>query len=132
MVGQPTVYSLGRMFHRTDATLVSRPPHDTAWLILTSVRVAFIYSCPSTSPIKARMVYSTGAVVIHRQVRELLGEERGFALASRKIETSDPRELTEAFLKEELNIGNGTDNGKDTNSVTRTSFARPKGPGRRR
>lgn len=82
------------------------------------------------------MVYSTGAVVIFRQVRELLGEERGFAIAPRKIETSDPRELTEAFLKEELNTGNGTSDGKGATStrpaVSNTSFARPKGPGRRR
>lgn len=80
------------------------------------------------------MVYSTGAVVILRQVKDLLGEESGFVLAPRKIETSDPTELTEAFLKEELSIGNGTKDGKDANTVnvTRTSFARPKGPGRRR
>lgn len=78
------------------------------------------------------MVYSTGAVVVLRQVRDLLGEEGGFVLAPRKLETSDPRELTEAFLREELSIGNGTDNRKDTNTSTRTSFARPKGPGRRR
>ncbi|KAH0830339.1 hypothetical protein J3R83DRAFT_1731 [Lanmaoa asiatica] len=94
--------------------------------------IAFIYSCPSTSPIKSRMVYSTGAGVIFRHMKDLLGEERGFAVASRKIETSDPRELTEAFLKDELNIGNETNNGKDANTLTCTSFARPKGPGRRR
>lgn len=78
------------------------------------------------------MIYSTGAVFVLKQVRELLGEERGFALASRKIETSDPRELTEAFLKEEFNIVNGTSSEKDANTIPRTSFARPKGPGRRR
>jgi twinfilin-like protein len=98
--------------------------------------IAFIYSCPSASPVKSRMVYSTGAGVIFRQTRDLLGEERGFAFAARKIETSDPRELTEAFLKEELALGNGTGDGNN-NTVTRlavssTSFARPKGPGRRR
>ncbi|KAI9569001.1 actin depolymerizing protein [Boletus coccyginus] len=98
--------------------------------------IAFIYSCPGTSPIKSRMVYSTGAGVIFRQVRELLGEEHGFVLAARKIETSDPRELTEGFLKEELGLGNGTGlDGNDTlarSAVSSTSFARPKGPGRRR
>lgn len=82
------------------------------------------------------MVYSTGAGIIFRQVRELLGEEHGFALAARKIETSDPRELTEGFLKEELGLGNGTGlDGNDTlarSAVSSTSFARPKGPGRRR
>lgn len=80
------------------------------------------------------MVYSTGAGVIFRQVRELLGEERGFVLAARKIETSDPKELTEGFLKEELGLGSGTSlDGND--SLTRASstpFARPRGPGRRR
>lgn len=101
-------------------------------LMQTFSAVAFIYSCPSGSPIKSRMVYSTGAGGIFRQVKEMLGEQRGFALASRKIETSDPRELTAAFLREELALGNGTGDGN--NSSTRpASFARPKGPaGRRR
>lgn len=80
------------------------------------------------------MVYSTGALAICRQVKDLLGEERGFVFASRKIETSDPRELTEAFLKEELDTGNGVSDGTTLTrpAVSNTSFARPKGPGRRR
>lgn len=135
MFPQPTAYSLGRTPHRTDVTLVSRPLPDSYRLVNTDVNsgVAFIYSCPSASPIKSRMVYSTGAGVIFRQVRDLLGEERGFAFAPRKIETSDPRELTEAFLKEELALGNGTSDGNNTvtRSVESRPFARPKGPGRR-
>ncbi|KAF8432416.1 actin depolymerizing protein [Boletus edulis BED1] len=96
--------------------------------------IAFIYSCPSASPIKSRMVYSTGAGIIFRQARDLLGEERGFVLASRKIETSDPRELTGTFLKEELGVGNAASDGNSTlaRPVSNASFARPKGPGRRR
>jgi len=96
--------------------------------------IAFIYSCPSTSPVKSRMVYSTGALIIFREVRAILGEERGFVLATRKIETSDPGELTEAFLREELNTGNGISDGNTLarSTASNTSFARPKGPGRRR
>lgn len=79
------------------------------------------------------MVYSTGALIIFREVRAILGEERGFVLAPRKIETSDPRELTEAFLREELS-GVSDENGAALArpAVSNTSFARPKGPGRRR
>lgn len=124
----------GCLTERTRHWSVDRilPPADTD----VDPGVAFIYSCPSGSPIKSRMVYSTGAGIIFRQVRDLLGEERGFALASRKIETSDPKELTGAFLREELALGNGASDGNNDAltrpAVSNTSFARPKGPGRRR
>ncbi|KIJ63252.1 hypothetical protein HYDPIDRAFT_113217 [Hydnomerulius pinastri MD-312] len=98
--------------------------------------IVFIYSCPSTSPIKSRMVYSSGALFIFRSVKALLGDESTFVLASRKIETTDPKELNEAYLKEELNFGEGIGNGGDNNAGTdgapKPAFARPKGPGRRR
>ncbi|KAF9234031.1 actin depolymerizing protein [Melanogaster broomeanus] len=96
--------------------------------------IVFIYSCPSGSLIKSRMVYSSGALIVFRQAKTLLGDDDNFVLATRKIETSDPKELTEAFLKEELNLGNSTGNGgDDTRTETpKAPFARPKGPGRRR
>lgn len=52
-------------------------------------------------------------------------------LQSRRIETSDPQELNEAFLKSEL----GLDANKESGIVAGDSskaFARPKGPPRRR
>ncbi|KIJ17140.1 hypothetical protein PAXINDRAFT_167919 [Paxillus involutus ATCC 200175] len=96
--------------------------------------IVFIYSCPSASPIKSRMVYSSGALIFFRKVKSLLGDESGFVLAQRKIETSDPKELTEAFLKEELDLGNSDGNGGGNNNPRSGGkpFARPKGPGRRR
>lgn len=78
------------------------------------------------------MVYSTGAGAIFRQVRDILGEQRGFVLASRKLETSDPGELTATFLKEELALENGNNALTQPAPGSSTSFARPKGPGRRR
>jgi twinfilin-like protein len=80
------------------------------------------------------MVYSSGALIFFRKVKSLLGDESGFVLAQRKIETSDPKELTEAFLKEELDLGNSDGNGGGNNNPRSGGkpFARPKGPGRRR
>ncbi|KIM55952.1 hypothetical protein SCLCIDRAFT_1220783 [Scleroderma citrinum Foug A] len=93
--------------------------------------VVFIYSCPSSSPIKYRMVYSSGALLIFREAKTLLESTSNFSLAARKIETSDPSEITEAYLKQELGFSEGIGN-DSYNSGTRAAFTRPKGPGRRR
>ncbi|KAF9228719.1 actin depolymerizing protein [Gyrodon lividus] len=103
---------------------------------VTGRDIVFIYSCPSISPIKSRMVYSSGALIVFRKVKSLLGDDTSFDLAPRRIETSDPKELTEAFLKEELDLDNNGPNsrGNDTRGERGSTvlFAKPKGPGRRR
>lgn len=81
------------------------------------------------------MVYSSGALFIFRKVKEFLGEESNFVLAPRKLETSDPTELNERYLKHELSFGEGAGNGSDNNGgegIPKPAFARPKGPARRR
>jgi twinfilin-like protein len=50
---------------------------------------------------------------------------------SRKIETSDPQELTEAFLVTELGLDANKESGIVAGDNSR-AFARPKGPPRRR
>jgi twinfilin len=87
--------------------------------------IVFIYSCPSTCPVKNRMIYSSSALGTLRKGRELLP-----TLAKRKIETSDPSELTEAFFKSELGDVSGQSSGAPTPPPT-TGFARPRGPARR-
>jgi twinfilin-like protein len=52
-------------------------------------------------------------------------------LASRKVETSDPKEIDEAFMKAELGLESGT--GTPVGGAEeKKSFSRPKGPARTR
>ncbi|KAL2222003.1 putative actin monomer binding protein [Thermoascus aurantiacus ATCC 26904] len=78
--------------------------------------VIFIYTCPSKSSIKERMLYAST-----RRVAILVGENEGIKV-SKKIEGSSPDEITEARLREE--VYPPQDDG------SKRGFARPKRPGR--
>jgi len=104
-------------------------------------QIIFIYSCPSSSPVKHRMLYSSAARGVHASATSILSNGSSVsALASRKIETSDPKEIDEAFLRAELGVGaGGSGSGPGSGSGTpslgeeeKKPFARPKGPGRKR
>lgn len=105
-----------------------------------SYLTVFIYSCPSSSPIKPRMVYSSGAAGLFVSAKSIFTAESSSSsvLATRRIETSDPKELGEAYLITGLGLGTGTtdvegDSGAGTpQEEDKKPFARPKGPGRRR
>ncbi|KAF5391927.1 hypothetical protein D9757_001841 [Collybiopsis confluens] len=94
--------------------------------------IVFIYSCPSTSPVKHRMLYSSGSSGVFQAAKTLLSS----SLNARKIETSDPAELDEAFLKSELGFDNKADITTAFNAPLSSdsvrSFAKPRGPARRR
>lgn len=75
------------------------------------------------------MLYSSGSTTTFQAVKNILNSFP-ITIRSRKIETSDPQELDEAFMRAEL--------GLDTNKETRIAaiesskaFARPKVPRRR-
>ncbi|KAJ9096368.1 hypothetical protein QFC21_005189 [Naganishia friedmannii] len=119
-------------------------------------KIAFIYACPSASPVRNRMLFSTCVRGLIRSA-----EERCRVKVSKKIETSDISELSASFLKAELfdsapptisvprgstpasfgNNGNGSANsggGVDTSSGTGDAWnafgprvGRPKPAGRR-
>ncbi|PPQ77527.1 hypothetical protein CVT25_011324 [Psilocybe cyanescens] len=56
--------------------------------------VVFIYSCPSEAPIKNRMIYSSGSTSTYEAAKNILTSLiPPIAIASRKIETSNPKEL---------------------------------------
>lgn len=103
---------------------------------LTLTLQVFIYSCPSSSPVKHRMVYSSGASSVFQAAKTLLASSSSH-LNTRKIETSDPAELDEAYLKGELGF-NATAVSKGASAVKpplgdgARSFAKPKGPTRKR
>src|SRR5262245_26471738 len=75
----------------------------------------FFYSCPSSSPIKDRMLYSSGSSSVFQRTKSILSTSHSSILYPRKIETSDPKELTERFLVDELGFAGpnaGGDGGK--------------------
>ncbi|KAJ3905364.1 hypothetical protein F5879DRAFT_950964 [Lentinula edodes] len=99
--------------------------------------VVFIYSCPSSSPVKHRMLYSSGSTSVFQAARTFLASSNSHFNA-RKVETSDPTELDEAFLKSELGFDNVTAGGGDSATIktplggdTSKSFAKPRGPARK-
>ncbi|GLB35071.1 putative actin depolymerizing protein [Lyophyllum shimeji] len=99
--------------------------------------IVFIYSCPSSSPIKDRMIYSSGVSSTFLAGKALLNEASpAIHVASRKIETSDPQELDEAYLKAELGLDVASYSeqlvGAPRDGEERKPFARPKGPARKR
>ena len=77
----------------------------------------FIYSCPSSSTVKHRMVYASSRKAILALAAEL-GVD-----AEIKIETSDVNELTLSYLKKEMH---GVEEVEE-----KKTFARPRGPPKR-
>lgn len=91
----------------------------------------FVYSCPSNSPIKNRMIYSSGSTTTYQAAKTLLGSlTPPVTLSTRKFETSDPKELDERYLKSELGLLSVDDNIGGASPPK--AFAKPKGPPRRR
>jgi len=105
---------------------------DPRLIFLTTILAVLIYSCPSSSPIKHRMLYSSGASFAYQGAKRLIPAN---LLAPRRIETSDPTELNAAFLQDRLGPSDeGSNTGAGTpapNTEERKAFARPTRPGRR-
>lgn len=95
--------------------------------------IVFIYSCPSSSSVKYRMVYSTGALAVHRDAKAILGGSASF-LVDRKIETSNPEELDETFIADRLGHQDQSAPGFGTTTPQPENLlrSRPKAPGRKR
>ncbi|KAI1794554.1 hypothetical protein LXA43DRAFT_995571 [Ganoderma leucocontextum] len=107
---------------------ITSPPHR---------EIVPIYSCPSASPVRHRMLYSSAVIFVVKEVKEFLASAGGTStLSSRKVETSDPSELDEKYLVTELGLA-----GSEAPTVAATSgpadngdkklFARPRGPARK-
>ncbi|KAI4205555.1 MAG: hypothetical protein LQ350_000334 [Teloschistes chrysophthalmus] len=79
--------------------------------------VVFIYTCPSGSKIKERMVYAS----MRMAVLEMVGREGG-VVVGRKIEASNPAEITAELVAEEV---------EEVKPEVKQGFARPKRPGKR-
>lgn len=59
--------------------------------------IVFIYSCPSASPIRYRMVYSVAVRATITAGSDKIGQN-----VNKKIEVSEVQDLTESFLKSEI------------------------------
>ncbi|KAL8720766.1 MAG: hypothetical protein Q9181_007854, partial [Wetmoreana brouardii] len=78
--------------------------------------IIFIYTCPSASKVKERMIYAS----MKRTVIETASNEGGFEIA-KKLEASSPKEITPEMISEEF----------QPKQEVKQGFARPKRPGKR-
>lgn len=98
-------------------------------VLTNKILIVFVYSCPSESPIKYRMLYSSGSTTTYQAGKTLFSSlTPPVTLASRKIETSDPKEINENLLITEL----GLLTADSAVNPPKAAFAKPKGPPRRR
>lgn len=90
--------------------------------------IVFIYSCPSSSPVKHRMLYSSGVNVAVKQARDM-----GVPVATKRVETSEPGEIDAESVLATLGLdANAAASKASTPSVqSERAFARPKGPSRK-
>ncbi|KAG2173599.1 hypothetical protein INT43_005017, partial [Umbelopsis isabellina] len=94
----------------------------------------FIYTCPSSSKLREKMLYSSS-----RNGVVATAEKEADIKVAKKLETSDVGDLTEAYLKEELGSqqsvpSNGSIVGERIQMLGQKpgGFKRPTAPGRRR
>ncbi|KAI0093581.1 actin depolymerizing protein [Irpex rosettiformis] len=126
-----------------DAVGASLPQSDPAfaffaWAQPTRRDIVFIYSCPSSSSIKHRMLYSSSFISTSRAADKLLIDAPTKQL-SRRLQTSDPKEIDERYLRADLaSVLTGAGGAEGSASVggnaqgaEKPAFARPKGPVRR-
>ncbi|KAG8738490.1 Twinfilin-1 [Ceratobasidium sp. 414] len=107
------------------------PPSEPAYAFYSwtqgdaAPHVIFTYTCPSGSPVKHRMLYSSGVASFVHDVKAQLG-----VVAVKRLEASDPTELDLDWLRSELTpAGTGTQTPVDD---SKKPFAKPRGPGRRK
>ncbi|KAL9111275.1 MAG: hypothetical protein Q9227_004354 [Pyrenula ochraceoflavens] len=95
----------------------SSDPSYTFYHYPSTPSIVFIYSCPSTTSVKGRMVYASS----RNSVVQLAKDED--VEVSKRIEVGGPEDVTETSLRDEVMPKAETE--------TKQGFARPKRPGRR-
>ncbi|KAJ7047287.1 hypothetical protein C8F04DRAFT_1449 [Mycena alexandri] len=105
-----------------------------AWKHASQRDIVFIYSCPSSCPVKHRMVYASGFNAAFLAAKALA------PFHARKIETSTPSEIDEVYLRSELDVSSASGSGTPASGTStpgggnddeKKPFARPRGPKRR-
>lgn len=85
--------------------------------------ILFIYTCPTGSKIKERMIYSTS-----KSWTRIVAERDAGITISKSLEATEPNEITAEVL------GGGSQSAEQSGAESKpssTGFARPKRPGRR-
>lgn len=86
------------------------------------------------------MVYSSASVSLYESAKVLLASSAS-SLATRKVQTSEPGEINEQFLRTEFGFndtssgpaGSSGSSGVPTDAAeAKKPFAKPRGPGRRK
>ncbi|CAE6521922.1 unnamed protein product [Rhizoctonia solani] len=91
-----------------------------------SPHTVFTYTCPPSSPVKYRMLYSSGVASFVNDVKAQVG-----ITVSKRLESSDPSELDLAWLRNEL-TPSGSGAATPAAEDVKKPFAKPRGPTRRK
>jgi len=78
--------------------------------------VIFIYTCPTPTKVRQRMIYASS-----RRSAEVLAEQEARVPLAKKIEATDPNEITAEMIEAEF----------APKQEQKSGFAKPKRPGRR-
>ncbi|KAF9119956.1 Twinfilin-2, partial [Mortierella sp. 14UC] len=89
--------------------------------------LVFMYTCPSKSKIRERMLYSSCRAGVLQGAKDDAGLN-----VDKKLETTDVSDLTEAFLLEELHPKTQSAFGTTTGINSPRGFSKPARPGARR
>lgn len=109
-------------------TTFGLPPSEPCFTFFRhSGSIVYIYSCPPSSSVKSRLVYSSSSRGIAFTATDRLGLP-----VAKKIETSSPEEVDIAYVAAELGLAAGTaDLTPASPPAAPKAFARPARPGRR-
>ncbi|KAL1584843.1 hypothetical protein WHR41_06622 [Cladosporium halotolerans] len=83
----------------------------------SSPQIVFIYTCPSSSKLKERMMYSTS-----KKFTQMIAEQKAGVVVTKSLEATEFEDLSEEALAKEFGVDE---------KAEKKGFARPKRPGRR-
>jgi len=119
-----------KLLSTSDALTIPKEASFNFYCHELSSQIVFIYCCPSNAPIKARMVYASASRSISNHATTSLG-----LVIVKRLETSDPSEITEQLIEQELGVATSTNAGSTPavadDKPINTGFSKPKRPGRR-
>ncbi|KAK4051460.1 Twinfilin-1 [Microbotryomycetes sp. JL201] len=89
--------------------------------------IVFIYCCPPTSPVKSRLLYSSSTSAAVAQAKAFGAD------VVKKLETSDPDEVTDEYVAQELSsLSTNAHSPTPLPQDDKPAFSRPARPGRKR
>ena len=83
----------------------------------STTQIVYMYTCPTASKVKQRMMYSTSKRFVH-----MIAEQKAGVVVAKSLEATEFEDLSEQALAQEF--------GGDDKAEKKT-FSRPKRPGRR-